>query len=68
VGLSRRSVSLIGVFGAEKDRYAMVRLPNGRMQRVRPGDQVQGARVAAIGQNSVQLTSSGRTTTLGMPN
>ena len=66
--MSRRAVSLIEIFGEDKNRYAMVRLPNGRMQRVTAGDRIQGTQVAAIGNNSVQLSGGGRTTTLTMPN
>ncbi len=65
--ISRRSLALIGVFGPERDRYAMVRLPNGQMKRVRAGDALGSARIAGISANSVQIASGGRTTTLAMP-
>ncbi len=68
VGFSRNSVSLIGVFGGSSDRHALVRLPNGKMQRVRAGDRLQGARVAAVGKDTVQLTGGGKNTMLTMPN
>lgn len=55
VGLSRREVSLIGVFGDTDGRYALVRTDRGKVTRVRPGDRLDGAVVAAIGKDSVQL-------------
>ena len=67
VNLSRRGLTLIGVFGPESARYAMVRLSNGSVHRVKAGDRVQGARVAAVGQSTVQFANNGRTTTLAMP-
>ncbi len=67
VNLARRGVTLIGVFGPESDRYAMVRLSNGSVQRIKAGDQVQGAHVAAVGASTVQFANNGRTTTLAMP-
>lgn len=68
VGFSRNSVSLIGIFGGGDDRHALVRLPGGRMQRVRAGDRLQGARVAAIGKDSLQLSGGGKNAVLTMPN
>lgn len=59
-GVNRGGLSLLGVFGAKTSRYALIRLPDGAVQRVRPGDPVAGARVAAVGGDSVRLTGSGR--------
>jgi len=67
VGLSRSSVSLLGVFGSSKDRYALLRLPNGSVKRVGAGDSVQGVRVAAVSRDSVRLTQGKRDTVLRMP-
>jgi len=67
VGLSRNSVSLLGVFGSSKDRYALLRLPNGSVKRVGAGDSVQGVRVAAVSRDSVRLTQGKRDTVLRMP-
>jgi hypothetical protein len=66
-GLSRNQVSLIGVFGTANRRHALVRMPNGAIQRVQVGDQVQGAQVAAVTADSVRLRSGGRETILRMP-
>jgi type IV pilus biogenesis protein PilP len=54
---------LIGVFGDGPNRQALLRLPNGRIQRVNRGDRVEGWTVSAIDDNSVRLSgpSGGRT-------
>ncbi|PZQ51229.1 MAG: hypothetical protein DI556_03400 [Rhodovulum sulfidophilum] len=59
-GISRGGLSLLGVFGTKTARHALIRLPNGSVTRVRAGDSVQGARVAAVAADSVRLTGSGR--------
>jgi len=66
-GLSRGNVALIGVFGAQSGRHALLRLPNGTVQRVRAGDSVQGVQVAAVGADSVRLSGRGRDTLLRLP-
>ena len=63
-GIARGSLSLLGVFGTKSARHALIRLPNGAVQRVRAGDTVAGAEVAAVAQDSVRLTSGGRETVL----
>ncbi len=66
-GISLRRVNLIGVYGSSSNRRALVRLPNGRFVKVEVGDRVDGGRVAAIGQNSLQYVKSGRNQTLTLP-
>jgi hypothetical protein len=66
-GFSRGNMSLIGVFGSASERRALVRLPNGRVERVGPGDRIQGVQVAAVGADSVRLTRGGRETLLRLP-
>ena len=65
--ISLRRVNLIGVFGSPSNRRALVRLSSGRIIRVGVGDRVDGGRVAAIGQESLQYVKSGRNITLGLP-
>jgi len=60
-------INLIGVTGADSDRRALVRLPSGRFLTVGAGDQLDGGRVAAIGQTTLQYVKSGRTLTLEVP-
>jgi hypothetical protein len=61
------NISLIGVFGASNQRHALVRLPNGSVQRVRPGETVAGAQVAAVGADNVRLRTNGGDRVLRLP-
>jgi hypothetical protein len=61
------NISLIGVFGASNQRHALVRLPNGSVQRVRPGETVAGAQVAAVGADNVRLRVNGGDRVLRLP-
>ena len=67
VGLSRGKVSLVGVFAGADGRHALVRLPNGSIERVKAGDRVQGVQVAAVNADSVRLTGRGKDTLLRLP-
>lgn len=62
-----RNVNLIGVTGTNTDRRALVRLSSGRFVRVTVGDRLDGGRVAAIGETTLQYVRSGRTVTLEIP-
>ncbi len=62
-----RNVNLIGVTGTNSDRRALVRLSSGRFVRVAVGDRLDGGRVAAIGETTLQYVRSGRTVTLEIP-
>ena len=66
-GITRGNVSLIGIFGGADGRHALLRLPNGQIERVRAGDSVQGMQVAAVGKESVQISGRGRNTLLLLP-
>ena len=63
IGLSG-NVSLVGVFAGADGRHALVRLPNGNVEKVSAGDRVQGMQVAAINADSVRVTGRGRDTLL----
>ena len=65
--LDMRRISLIGVYGKPAARRALVRLPNGRYQKVQVGDRIDGGRVAAIGDSELRYTKGGRSATLSMP-
>lgn len=58
--INLRRVNLIGVFGTQNDRRALVRLSNGQVVRVRVGDRLDGGQVAAIGENELRYIKSGR--------
>jgi len=62
-----RDVNLIGVTGTASDRTALVRLPSGRFVRVGVGDRLDGGRVAAISENSLQYVRRGQNITLEIP-
>jgi hypothetical protein len=61
------SVALIGVFGTSSRRHALVQLPNGSVQRVRPGDAVNGVQIAAVGADTVRVRVNGRDGVLRLP-
>ena len=58
---------LIGVFGTEEERRAMVRHASGRIETVTMGGRVGGRRVVAIDTDAVLLQTSSGTTRLAMP-
>lgn len=65
--LNLRRINLIGVYGKPSNRRALVRLSNGRYQKVEVGDRLDGGRVAAIGASELQYTKNGRNVVLDMP-
>ncbi|MEZ7813701.1 MAG: hypothetical protein ACI9O0_000853 [Paracoccaceae bacterium] len=60
-------VALIGVYGTDSNRYALVRQPNGRFVKVSVGDQLDGGRVAAITGKELRYQKSGQMVALSMP-
>ena len=62
-----RNVNLIGVAGSPSERRALVRLSSGRFVRVGVGDRLDGGRVAAVGETTLQYVRRGRTVTLEIP-
>ncbi|MFD0857653.1 hypothetical protein [Roseovarius aquimarinus] len=65
--LNMREVNLIGVYGSPASRRALVRLGNGRYQKVRVGDTLDGGQVAAIGEGELRYIKRGRNVVLRMP-
>ncbi|MDT8328629.1 MAG: hypothetical protein RQ750_14810, partial [Roseovarius sp.] len=65
--INLRDVNLIGVYGNPKNRRALVRLSNGRYQKVQIGDRLNGGRVSAIGDTELRYKKSGRDVVLRMP-
>ena len=65
--INLRRVNLIGVYGKPSNRRALVRLGNGRYQKVVVGDRIEGGRVSAIGDNELRYTKNGRNVILQMP-
>ena len=65
--LNLRKINLIGVYGKPSNRRALVRLDNGRYQKVVVGDRLDGGRVSAIGDSELRYTKRGRDMVLKMP-
>ncbi|MHA7875783.1 hypothetical protein [Roseivivax sp.] len=65
--LNLRRINLIGVYGNESNRQALVRLGNGRYVKVGVGDRLDGGRVSAIGESQLRYVKGGRNMTLEMP-
>ncbi len=65
--INLRALNLIGVYGKPNARRALVRLPSGRYMKVEVGDRLDGGRVAAIGEDALRYTKSGRNLTIKMP-
>ncbi|WP_390915136.1 hypothetical protein [Pseudosulfitobacter sp. SM2401] len=60
-------VNLIGVYGKPSSRRALVRLANGRYQKVQVGDRIDGGRVSAIGDSELRYKKGSRNLVLKMP-
>ncbi|SLN33763.1 Type IV pilus biogenesis [Pseudoruegeria aquimaris] len=60
-------INLIGVYGSDKNRRALIRLSSGRYVKVKVGDRVDGGQVASIGSSELRYIKSGRNITLKMP-
>lgn len=60
-------MNLIGVYGKPSARRALIRMSNGRYKKVKVGDQIDGGRVAAIGDDQLRYVKGGRSITLKMP-
>ena len=65
INLSR--LNLIGVYGTNADRHALVRQANGRYVKVKVGDRLDGGTVRAITASEVRYQKGGRLIALAMP-
>ncbi|MET4128510.1 hypothetical protein [Roseovarius sp. MBR-6] len=65
--INLRQVNLIGVYGAPSNRRALVRLANGRYQKVQVGDRIDGGRVSAIGNDELRYRKGSRDVVLRLP-
>ncbi|MDO5756253.1 MAG: hypothetical protein Q4P24_01880 [Rhodobacterales bacterium] len=65
--INLRKVNLIGVYGSTSSRRALVRLGNGRFQKVRVGDSLDGGQVAAIGESELRYIKRGKNMVLRIP-
>ncbi len=60
-------INLIGVYGTQSKRYALIRQANGRYKKVKVGDRIDGGRIEAITQTEVRYQKGGRLISLKMP-
>ncbi len=60
-------INLIGIYGTESSRSALVRLASGRYVKVEVGDRIDGGKVAAITTSELRYQKGGRLITLAMP-
>ncbi len=65
--INLRKVNLIGVYGKPSNRRALVRLGNGRYQKVVVGDRIDGGRVSAISDTQLLYRKGSRDIVLSMP-
>ena len=65
--INLRQLNLIGIYGKPSDRRALVRLPNGRFQKVQVGDRIDGGRISAIGDEELRYQKGSRNIVLKMP-
>lgn len=65
--LHKSGLGLLGLFGAEGDLRAMIRLPNGRVKTVQKGSRISRSKVLGIDAKGVLLESSGQTRRIEMP-
>jgi hypothetical protein len=66
-GLDMGRLNLIGVVGTQRNRTALIREVDGRIQRVKVGDRLDGGKVAAIGTDELRYVRDGQNITLRMP-
>ncbi len=60
-------INLIGVYGSQSRRYALIRQSNGRYKKVSVGDSIDGGRIKAITATEVRYQKGGRLLALAMP-
>ncbi|SEK38966.1 hypothetical protein SAMN05443999_101336 [Roseovarius azorensis] len=65
--INLRNVNLIGVYGTPGNRRALIRLANGRYEKVKVGDRIDGGQVLAIGDSELHYKKRGRDVVLRMP-
>lgn len=65
--INLKRLNLIGVYGSEGNRRALIRLPSGRYQKVEIGDRIDGGRIDAISDNELRYVKGGRNVVLRVP-
>ena len=65
--LTRKSVSVLGVFGPKTELRALMRLSSGRVKEVKPGSRVASGTVVANDEHGIMLRQSGQTKRIAIP-
>ena len=60
-------INLIGTYGTDSRRYALVRQSNGRYKKIKVGDKIDGGTVKAITETEVRYQKGGKLLSLKMP-
>jgi hypothetical protein len=60
-------INLIGTYGTDSRRYALIRQSNGKYKKVKVGDKIDGGTVKAITDTEVRYQKGGRLVSLKMP-
>lgn len=60
-------LNLIGTYGTDSRRYALVRQSNGKYKKVKVGDRIDGGTIKAITETEVRYQKGGRLISLKMP-
>jgi hypothetical protein len=60
-------INLIGTYGTDSRRYALIRQANGNYKKVKVGDRIDGGTVKAITETEVRYQKGGRLISLKMP-
>lgn len=60
-------INLIGTYGTDSRRYALVRQSNGKYKKVKVGDKIDGGTIKAITETEVRYQKGGRLISLKMP-
>lgn len=60
-------INLIGTYGTDSRRYALVRQSNGKYKKVKVGDKIDGGTIKAITETEVRYQKGGRLLSLKMP-
>ena len=67
VDINLNDLTLLGVFGRDDAPEALLRLPNGQVEKVSRGSKIGGQTVIAIDETRVALSRGGRARWLEMP-
>ncbi|MFN4192558.1 MAG: hypothetical protein ACK4FR_06420 [Tabrizicola sp.] len=60
-------INLIGTYGTDSRRYALIRQSNGKYKKVTVGDKIDGGTIKAITETEVRYQKGGRLISLKMP-